>query len=148
MLVRRLKYDGIARAAVLLAEAMAPLLPTGTEAIVPVPRSIGRRARYGVDQAVELASAVGLVAGLPVVRVLIAAPWHRPNAGMARRDRRPPTFARLRTCPPGAVLVDDVSTTGATLGAAVAAAGGGVVGAVTATRSLGRHAPRRPTRAG
>ena len=139
-LVRRLKYEGVEQAADVLAEHMTPGIPVEADRLIPVPRSLGRRVRYGIDQSVALAEALSSRTGLPVVRVLSASPLHLPNAGRGRAGRRPPRFRAKDRPTSGAVLVDDVLTTGTTLLAAMDALGGGVVGAVTATRAM----PRSP----
>lgn len=155
-LVRRLKYDGVPEAARGLAGAMAEALPTDARVLAPVPRSLARRVRYGIDQSLVLANAVSERSGLPVTRVLAASPVHLPNAGRGREGRRPPRFRMRGPSRGGIVLVDDVVTTGTTLLAAAEALGGGVVGAVTATRAmprshgerLGRHPWRPPAPGG
>jgi adenine/guanine phosphoribosyltransferase-like PRPP-binding protein len=56
--------------------------------------------------------------GLPVVRSLRAA-WWWPRHAVARLDERASPRFRLKSAlPAGAVLVDDVLTTGATMGTA------------------------------
>jgi len=140
LLVHRLKYGGQAAAATLLAAAMAPAVPVGATALVPVPRAWSRRWRYGVDPAVELARALGRVLALPVLPALAPAWWHRRRAGLAGAKRGIPRFRPVRATPAGAVLVDDVVTTGATLRAAAAALGGPCA-AVTATAAPGAAPP-------
>ena len=148
LLVHRLKYGGQAAAASLLAAAMARAVPEGATALVPVPRARSRRWRYGVDPAVELARGLGRVLTLPILPALAPEWWHRRRAGPAGAKRGVPRFRMVRPMPPGAVLVDDVVTTGATLRAAAAALGRPCA-AVTATVAPGAAAaPGRFARPG
>jgi len=124
LLVHRLKYGAQPGAARLLAAAMARVLPADATALVPVPRARLRLWRYGVDPALELALALQRLTGLPVRRALAAAWWHRRRAGAGGVERGIPRFRACSAVPTGAVLVDDVVTTGATLRAAAAALGG------------------------
>lgn len=139
VLVLRLKYEGVPAAGRVLAAAMVARLPPGARTLVPIPRSLPRRVRFGVDPGRTLAGAMGRMTGLPVADLLRPEWWHRPNAGQSRGLRRVPRFDVVRQPPPGTVIVDDVLTTGATLVAAHGVLGPNVVGAVTATRSLPRH---------
>ena len=132
-LVHRLKYGGLVAAGEVLAERLEELLPPNTRALVPVPRALVRRAKYGTDPAFMLASLIRRRTGLPVVCCLRPPLWWPAQAGSSREARRPPPL-RLRRVPPGdSLLVDDVITTGATLRAAAASSGIGV--AITATRA-------------
>ena len=140
LLVHRLKYGAQPAAAALLAVPMARELPSGAAALVPVPRARLRLWRYGVDPALELARAIGRVSGLPVTRVLSPSWWHRRRAGAGGVARGVPRFRARAAVPAGAVLVDDVVTTGSTL-AAAAAALGRALPAVTATAARGGGAP-------
>lgn len=122
-LVHRLKYEGVIDAAVPLAEAMAGSLPADATAVVPVPRAVGRRIRYGVDPAQVLAELVAAHRGIPLVAALRPGLWWARHA-VRRPDRRLDPKFGLRLAPPaGAVLVDDVVTSGATIGAAAAVTG-------------------------
>jgi len=134
VLVHRLKYSGLAAAAGPLGRAMAALLPSDVAALVPVPRVTARRWSYGVDPALELARVVGRQAGVPVVDALSAAVWVRHRAGGAGRRRGVPSFSRIASVPAGAVLIDDVVTSGVTLSRAGDASG--VRRAITATAGL------------
>lgn len=142
-LVHRLKYAAMASAAGPLARAMAPLLPADAGCLVPVPRVLARRWRYGVDPAETLSTVLGRITGLPVVPALRPAWWVARRAGPAGEPRGLPRFRSVRLAGEGAVLVDDVVTTGTTLGAAGRAAG--VRHAVTATAAVrGRRPAVRP----
>ncbi len=131
ILVARLKYHALPAAAGPLAEAMAALLPADAIALAPIPRSFGRRWRYGIDAAALLATKVGSLTGLPVTFDLASAWWTPQSAGRRRKERTPPTFRLKEAIHPATVLVDDVVTTGGTLEAAARACG--VTRAVTAT---------------
>lgn len=136
-LVHLLKYQGNAPAGRILGSAMASVLPSDATALVPVPRALARKMRYGIDPAVSLARQVGFAAGLPVVPALRAQIWWPAHAGMDKASRRSPRFRTLQTAPSLSVLVDDVFTTGATL--ATAGSLLGISRAVTATRAgIGR----------
>ena len=133
-LVHRLKYEGLLSAARPLAGAMALVLPETTTALVPVPRVKARRWRHGVDPAMELATSLSSITGLPVVEALRPAMWVARRAGPAGRHRGHPRFVAIRRADRAAVLIDDVVTTGTTIG--VAAAVTGLSRAVTATAGL------------
>ncbi|MEX2655395.1 MAG: hypothetical protein WD532_10270 [Acidimicrobiia bacterium] len=122
-LVRRLKYEGVAAVAPLVAGFLEDRIPSDARCLVPVTRTVVRRVRYGIDPAKSLAEAISRRTGLPVVNALSPPIWNRPSAGSERESRKPPRFVSRRAVR-GAVLVDDVLTTGATLDSAAAALGG------------------------
>lgn len=143
-LVHRLKYEAVAGVADALAGVVAPLLPADTPALVPVPRAVARRLRYGIDPARALAAAVSARTGIPVRAVLVAPWWVHRRAGPAGSRRGAPRFQIQTVPPPGSVLVDDVVTSGATLVAASRATGCTRAVTVTAghsTLSRGRPVP-------
>lgn len=114
-LVHRLKYDAVSAVLDIAAPAVTSVLPAGATAFVPVPRAALRRWRHGIDPAHALARRLGRSTGLPVVAALGRPLWYRHRAGAAGRRRDLPTFALRLAPPPGAVLVDDVMTTGTTI---------------------------------
>ena len=131
--VHAMKYQGADRVASGLAPLMVDLIPTDAAALVPVPRSLPRRARFGTDPGRALAKALARVAGLPVADVLRAPLLHRSQIRSRRRGGL--HFRSVSRPPGGAVLVDDVLTTGATMSAAAGACRGAVTSAITLTRS-------------
>jgi predicted amidophosphoribosyltransferase len=125
------------RAAVAIADRAPATLLDG--AIVPVPASPPRRRWRGFDSAEEIALALGARTGLAVQRCLRRSPGMR-QVGRPRAERLAnPPAVRVRGRAPGrAILVDDVVTTGATLGAcarALRAAGSDRVVAITFART-------------
>ena len=94
----------------------------GRAVVVPVPMSFWRRASRGIDHATCLARAVARGSGLPCRKMLMRR--HRPaQTGLSAAARKRNLHQAMRPCV-GAdaldglrvvVLVDDVSTTGATL---------------------------------
>ncbi len=139
--VHAMKYRGADRVASGLAPFMVDLLPAGATALVPVPRSLPRRARFGTDPGRALARALGRMAGLPVADVLRAPLLHKSQIRSRRRGGL--RFRAVARPPGGAVLVDDVLTTGATLSSAAGACRGAVSSAITLTRSRSGGGGRR-----
>lgn len=123
-------------------------------ALVPIPLPFWRRKRRGFNQAESLARRVAGTLGLPVASGILRKK-HRPpqtslapsaraaNARGAFRARRLPE--RLRGRP--LLLVDDVFTTGATVGAAarcLSRAGAGPLDVLTAARAPSVGAAAKP----
>jgi len=148
--VRGLKYRGAAGLARPMAAQIAAGAPAGLledpAALVPVPLHPRRRRQRGYNQAERLAEALSRRTGLPVADVLSRRGPAGHQVGRSREERlaRLDGAVAVRACaqpPQRAVLVDDVTTTGATLSACAAAllgAGSGSVRAVTYARTPGR----------
>lgn len=99
----------------------------GDAALLAVPIAPARLARRGFDQAAVLARHVGARSGLPVaVAGLARIRDTRPQPGLARDDRGDNLLGAMAGSPALAgralVLVDDVITSGATIGEAERAA--------------------------
>jgi predicted amidophosphoribosyltransferase len=133
LLVHRLKYQGIRQAAGLLAERMAEMLDGLEGTLVPVRRVLLRRWKYGVDPGLELARALAALTGMGLADSLRVPPWAPVHAGAPRETRIAIRFGAGRVPPGPLILVDDVLTTGATLGAARRAIGESAIYGVTAT---------------
>jgi ComF family protein len=154
-----LEYEGPARAlvaalkfrgALAVADSMAALMVAAAPperlqgVLVPVPLHPARRRRRGFNQAERLARALALRTGLPVADCLVRGGPNRRQVerGRAERLAGPAGSLGVRGRVPGrALLVDDVTTTGATLAACTAAlrgAGSEEVRALVFARTLGR----------
>ena len=149
-LIHALKYDGrrsIGRPLASLMRSRAAELVEGADCVVPVPLHWRREYQRGFNQARELARYLGL----PVVEALarrrhtraqveLPADLRRANVADAFTLRR--RWRRSGLQGMTIVLVDDVSTTGATLDACAAvlkAAGSSVVYGLTAARVVSRR---------
>jgi ComF family protein len=146
--IHALKYDGERRLAAPLGEAMAArwrVAGRGGDLLVPVPIHAHRRRERGFDQAEDLARACGRVLGLPVVNALVRHEQTAVQHALGRRARAE-NVGRAFALRDGsaaivsdrwAVLVDDVTTTGATLAGCagvLSAAGALAVSALTVAR--------------
>ena len=146
--VHALKYDGERRLVEPLAEVMARrwrAAGRGGDLLVPVPVHAARRRDRGFDQAEDLARACGRMLDLPVERCLARRERTAAQHALGRRerDRNVGRAFAVRAGDerkvPGRwiVLVDDVTTTGATLAGCAAAlteAGARAVSALTLAR--------------
>jgi ComF family protein len=146
-IVHALKYDGrrtLARPLSLRLRAAAGDVLHGVDGVVPVPLHRSRERRRGFNQAREIARHLGP----PVIDALQRVRRTAPQADLPAA-RRHANVRGAFVCPSRApvrgltlVLVDDVSTTGATLNAcasALLAAGAREVRALTAARAVTRQ---------
>jgi ComF family protein len=127
-LLQALKYEGRLALADPLGDALAAAIVARgdlPDVLVAMPLSRMRQRSRGFNHAQEIARRVAFRVGVPLVAGLARVRDAPPQAGLARRERArnvrdafAPTrsFAHMRVG-----LVDDVMTTGATLGAAARA---------------------------
>lgn len=119
-LMHLLKYQGVIQYAQLVAEMLASRLPGSP--LVPIPRALSRRLKYGVDPALLIAREVSARNGQPVIGALSPPIHTRRRAG--GDHHRPVAPFRVREQPrTPVILIDDVVTTGRTILSAVAALG-------------------------
>jgi ComF family protein len=146
-IVHALKYDGRSTLARHLAARMrvsgAEVLD-GAALVVPVPLHRSRERTRGFNQARELARHLGLPLADALARTRKTEPQADLPAARRHANVRHAFVCRTGTDVKGRtiVLVDDVSTTGATLNACAAAllaAGAGEVRALTAARAVARR---------
>jgi ComF family protein len=128
-IIHAFKYESRRSLAAPLADRMRQRgieVLAGADAVVPVPLHAWRRVRRGFNQAADLASSLGL----PVVPALWRVRVTTPQAGLTAAQRARNVHGAFRLSPllrrstgeclvraRVVVLVDDVRTTGATLGA-------------------------------
>jgi ComF family protein len=147
--VQAIKYSGYRSLtkplAALMRRRCADML-AGAHALVPVPLHSRRERERGFNQASELAEGLGLPIVLALQRTRATAPQAELPASSRDANVRG-AFEATRVCPAlralTVVLVDDVSTTGATLEACAGVlkdAGVTEVRAVTAARTISRPA--------
>jgi ComF family protein len=147
-LVHALKYGGWRFAAQPMAEVLArqcARILLEVDILVPVPLGRTRERERGHNQAAELAGALARIVQLPLeADALVRRRETRTQTALAPAARRGNVAGAFAPGPRNVrarrvALVDDVLTTGATLGAAakvLAAAGARSVGAVTFARAL------------
>jgi predicted amidophosphoribosyltransferase len=128
-----------------LAEGLARLVPPEAGLVVTwAPTSPRRRRQRGYDQAELLARAVGRRRGLPVRRLLVRRPGTAQSGRSAGERWHHAGFLARGAAPATVLLIDDVTTTGATLAAAALAlrqAGAAQVHGLVVARAPAR-APR------
>jgi ComF family protein len=146
--LHRLKYSGERRLAVPLGEAMASrwqAAAAGGDLLVPVPVHRERARKRGYDQAVLLAQVASKGLAIPCRPCLQRSRNTAPQFDLDRRSRRSNVAGAFALSPGEAahvagrwpILVDDVVTTGSTLGACAEVlyrAGAVAVSALTVAR--------------
>jgi len=144
-LVKGLKFCGATALAHTMAALVVANAPAGmlAGALVPVPAHPARRRRRPFNQAELIAEAIVARTHLPLLDRLRRTGPYRRQVGRGRTARLSTAGSIEATgrSPPRVLLVDDVVTTGATLGACAAAlreAGAQRVAAVAFARTMGR----------
>ncbi len=139
---RRLDYLGPLLAAALTERFHREL--SEVELVVPVPLHWRRRLQRGYNQAEVIARPVAKQLSIPLCQALARRKATSPQTGLPRAERKKNLAGVFRPAKPATIdgrrvlLVDDVFTTGATLGAAAAAlreSGAQVVYALTVART-------------
>jgi ComF family protein len=129
------------RFAALVAETVAR---PGVDAVTFLPGDRDRSLRRGQNAAEALAGELASLWGLPLLELLVRPQPARPQRGLPRGERRRNVrgaFRAKRASPVRIALVDDVYTTGATVGAAATElrrAGARRVDVVTFARAVRR----------
>lgn len=149
-LVARLKYRNWRGALPWLADGMAALVGRTIDLSEPItvtfaPTTSPRRRERGFDQAALLSRAVARRIAKPHARLLARLPGPALTELSKDERSRAVRFVARRRPPAAVLLVDDVSTTGATLSAAAIAlkeGGTETVIALTAARTPAHRAPR------
>ena len=124
-------------------DLMSRLRDAPRAVVVPVPATAARLRERGFNQARSLADGVGRALGLHVVEALVRTPGGGRQAAVGAAERRSNVAGRFRVAAGvsrggSALIVDDVVTTGATLGAcarALAEAGFTRIGGLTFART-------------
>lgn len=127
-LISKMKFENVREASTVIAQLMQPAIPYPQEEIliVPVPTAANRKRQRGYDQSVLIAKEISNYLRMPYLAALLRLGQTR-QVGASREQRlsqlanafvvRWPLLVKNSTI----LLVDDVTTTGATLVTAAAA---------------------------
>jgi len=126
--IHALKYDRRVRSATVLGDLLAAYItehPLAVDVIVPVPLHAARLRERGFNQSALLAQQLAAQLKLPMSTQLVRVRSTTQQANLGRAERQ----ANVRDAfvwqgappPPRVLLIDDVLTTGATIGAAAEA---------------------------
>ncbi len=126
--IHALKYERRARAATVLGDLLAAYIdehPLAVDVIVPVPLHAARLRERGFNQSALLAQQLAIHLKMPMSTQLVRVRPTTQQANLGRAERQ----ANVRDAfvwqgappPPRVLLIDDVLTTGATIGAAAEA---------------------------
>ena len=132
-LMHLLKYQGVTAYAGMVAAILATRLPALP--LVPVPRALSRRMRYGIDPALSIAREVSARNGQPVIGAL-GAPIHARRRAGGDHNRPPSTFRLRKSLREPVILVDDVVTTGGTILSATQVLGSDFVALAAAANAV------------
>ena len=125
-IIAAFKYRRQRRIARWLANEFADLVPQSADVITWVPATPEHRRTRGFDQAQELARALSRLVSVPAVELLRRDSDDQRQTGRSRSERLVgPALRSVRPAPQFVVLIDDVVTTGSSMGSAAAAIRGG-----------------------
>jgi ComF family protein len=120
--IHALKYEHITRLAEPLGERLAERIPWSVDAIIPIPLHESRLAERGYNQAGLLAQAAGKQLHCPVLEDILVRERATPHQvglnAVERRENVQGAFSIAGKVVPKILIIDDVCTTGSTLGAA------------------------------
>ena len=128
-LIQDMKYRGYPSIGVKLGEISGKELHTSgflsdVEVIVPVPMHFFKEARRGYNQAERISAGISRATGLPVVKALKMTRQRKTQTLLGRAERMNNAGGLFRSTGKmdlngkGVLLVDDICTTGATMGGA------------------------------